>query len=146
MLGKRLISKTFKNLFNPKLLMYFCVSLSLIPSYFKEFIVLSWCMFKNTVALFVLYCKSVSVTVWSNSLSLFQTKERGSTRVHSLNNVNRVLQVLNQNSVSLCFYLPVCPSAGRLSGLRLRARIIFIFFLVSADRRGLRNVLQGQSN
>uniref|UniRef100_A0A3Q1G403 Calponin-homology (CH) domain-containing protein n=1 Tax=Acanthochromis polyacanthus TaxID=80966 RepID=A0A3Q1G403_9TELE len=30
-----------------------------------------------------------------------QTKERGSTRVHSLNNVNRVLQVLHQNSVDL---------------------------------------------
>uniref|UniRef100_A0A8C1QGG0 Utrophin n=1 Tax=Cyprinus carpio TaxID=7962 RepID=A0A8C1QGG0_CYPCA len=29
------------------------------------------------------------------------TKERGSTRVHSLNNVNRVLQVLHQNSVDL---------------------------------------------
>ncbi|XP_067302899.1 utrophin-like isoform X1 [Pseudorasbora parva] len=29
------------------------------------------------------------------------TKERGSTRVHSLNNVNRVLQVLHQNSVEL---------------------------------------------
>ncbi|XP_051736087.1 utrophin isoform X2 [Ctenopharyngodon idella] len=29
------------------------------------------------------------------------TKERGSTRVHSLNNVNRVLQVLQQNSVDL---------------------------------------------
>ncbi|XP_053737339.1 dystrophin isoform X2 [Synchiropus splendidus] len=29
------------------------------------------------------------------------TKERGSTRVHSLNNVNKVLQVLNQNNVDL---------------------------------------------
>ncbi|KAG5846476.1 hypothetical protein ANANG_G00115370 [Anguilla anguilla] len=29
------------------------------------------------------------------------TKERGSTRVHALNNVNRVLQVLHQNSVDL---------------------------------------------
>ncbi|XP_021114944.1 utrophin isoform X4 [Heterocephalus glaber] len=29
------------------------------------------------------------------------TKERGSTRVHALNNVNRVLQVLHQNSVEL---------------------------------------------
>uniref|UniRef100_A0A8C2D8H9 Dystrophin n=1 Tax=Cyprinus carpio TaxID=7962 RepID=A0A8C2D8H9_CYPCA len=29
------------------------------------------------------------------------TKERGSTRVHSLNNVNRVLQVLHQNSLTL---------------------------------------------
>ncbi|KAF5894687.1 utrophin-like isoform X1, partial [Clarias magur] len=29
------------------------------------------------------------------------TKERGSTRVHSLNNVNRVLQVLHQNNVDL---------------------------------------------
>ncbi|XP_057175633.1 dystrophin isoform X1 [Triplophysa rosa] len=29
------------------------------------------------------------------------TKERGSTRVHSLNNVNKVLQVLHQNSVDL---------------------------------------------
>ncbi|KAL0967779.1 hypothetical protein UPYG_G00256790 [Umbra pygmaea] len=29
------------------------------------------------------------------------TKERGSTRVHALNNVNKVLQVLNQNSVDL---------------------------------------------
>lgn len=32
--------------------------------------------------------------------SLSQTKERGSTRVHSLNNVNKVLQVLHQNNVS----------------------------------------------
>ncbi|KAJ8009626.1 hypothetical protein DPEC_G00090860 [Dallia pectoralis] len=29
------------------------------------------------------------------------TKERGSTRVHALNNVNKVLQVLNQNNVDL---------------------------------------------
>ncbi|XP_039603451.1 utrophin isoform X2 [Polypterus senegalus] len=29
------------------------------------------------------------------------TKERGSTRVHALNNINRVLQVLNQNNVEL---------------------------------------------
>ncbi|KAI5096115.1 utrophin [Silurus meridionalis] len=29
----------------------------------------------------------------------FETKERGSTRVHALNNVNRVLQVLHQNNV-----------------------------------------------
>ncbi|XP_023855442.1 utrophin-like [Salvelinus sp. IW2-2015] len=28
------------------------------------------------------------------------TKERGSTRVHALNNVNKVLQVLHQNNVS----------------------------------------------
>uniref|UniRef100_A0A8B9EJ04 Utrophin n=1 Tax=Anser cygnoides TaxID=8845 RepID=A0A8B9EJ04_ANSCY len=31
----------------------------------------------------------------------FQPKERGSTRVHALNNVNRVLQVLHQNNVEL---------------------------------------------
>lgn len=31
---------------------------------------------------------------------IFQPKERGSTRVHALNNVNRVLQVLHQNNVS----------------------------------------------
>lgn len=31
---------------------------------------------------------------------VFQPKERGSTRVHALNNVNRVLQVLHQNNVS----------------------------------------------
>lgn len=31
----------------------------------------------------------------------FQPKERGSTRVHALNNVNRVLQVLHQNNVSI---------------------------------------------
>lgn len=32
---------------------------------------------------------------------VFQPKERGSTRVHALNNVNRVLQVLHQSNVSL---------------------------------------------
>lgn len=32
-----------------------------------------------------------------------QTKERGSTRVHALNNVNKVLQVLHQNNVSSFF-------------------------------------------
>lgn len=45
-----------------------------------------------------------------------QSKERGSTRVHSLNNVNKVLQVLHQNNVStsclvakllcICHFLP----------------------------------------
>lgn len=34
------------------------------------------------------------------SVLFFQPKERGSTRVHALNNVNRVLQVLHQNNVS----------------------------------------------
>lgn len=34
----------------------------------------------------------------------FQPKERGSTRVHALNNVNRVLQVLHQNNVSIFFH------------------------------------------
>lgn len=34
----------------------------------------------------------------------FQPKERGSTRVHALNNVNRVLQVLHQNNVSMFFH------------------------------------------
>lgn len=40
---------------------------------------------------------------WSHLILyfVFQPKERGSTRVHALNNVNRVLQVLHQNSVSL---------------------------------------------
>uniref|UniRef100_A0A8D2JK05 Utrophin n=1 Tax=Varanus komodoensis TaxID=61221 RepID=A0A8D2JK05_VARKO len=32
---------------------------------------------------------------------LFKLKERGSTRVHALNNVNKVLQVLHQNNVEL---------------------------------------------
>uniref|UniRef100_A0A3Q2YEX8 Calponin-homology (CH) domain-containing protein n=1 Tax=Hippocampus comes TaxID=109280 RepID=A0A3Q2YEX8_HIPCM len=32
---------------------------------------------------------------------VIQTKERGSTRVHALNNVNKVLQVLHQNNVDL---------------------------------------------
>lgn len=35
-----------------------------------------------------------------------QTKERGSTRVHALNNVNKVLQVLHQNNVSSWCFLP----------------------------------------
>lgn len=37
------------------------------------------------------------------NLCCFQTKERGSTRVHALNNVNKVLQVLHQNNVSTFF-------------------------------------------
>lgn len=39
----------------------------------------------------------------SANLCCFQTKERGSTRVHALNNVNKVLQVLHQNNVSTFF-------------------------------------------
>uniref|UniRef100_A0A3P9KMC8 Calponin-homology (CH) domain-containing protein n=1 Tax=Oryzias latipes TaxID=8090 RepID=A0A3P9KMC8_ORYLA len=37
----------------------------------------------------------------SDGLPLPQTKERGATRVHALNNVNKVLQVLHQNHVDL---------------------------------------------
>uniref|UniRef100_A0A3P9HAQ3 Calponin-homology (CH) domain-containing protein n=1 Tax=Oryzias latipes TaxID=8090 RepID=A0A3P9HAQ3_ORYLA len=37
----------------------------------------------------------------SDVLPLPQTKERGATRVHALNNVNKVLQVLHQNHVDL---------------------------------------------
>uniref|UniRef100_A0A3P9N7Y9 Calponin-homology (CH) domain-containing protein n=1 Tax=Poecilia reticulata TaxID=8081 RepID=A0A3P9N7Y9_POERE len=36
-----------------------------------------------------------------DTVTIFVTKERGSTRVHSLNNVNKVLQVLHQNNVDL---------------------------------------------
>lgn len=36
-----------------------------------------------------------------------QTKERGFTRVHALNNVNKVLQVLHQNNVSALLYMAV---------------------------------------
>lgn len=48
----------------------------------------------------------LSADLWLFSLP--QTKERGSTRVHALNNVNKVLQVLHQNNVSTdcfcCYY------------------------------------------
>lgn len=48
---------------------------------------------------------SCEKTFWliSAAFPLPQTKERGSTRVHSLNNVNKALQVLHQNNVSTWF-------------------------------------------
>lgn len=40
---------------------------------------------------------------------LLQKRERGRMRVHHLNNVNKALQILEQNNVSNCsFYTTLC--------------------------------------
>uniref|UniRef100_A0A673A7P6 Utrophin n=1 Tax=Sphaeramia orbicularis TaxID=375764 RepID=A0A673A7P6_9TELE len=52
---------------------------------------------KNTFYSFVRYVTVLHYVLFP----VPQTKERGSTRVHALNNVNKVLQVLHQNNVDL---------------------------------------------
>lgn len=62
----------------------------------------TWILSCRSACMFV----SDFVSIWEDVASyllfcfIFQPKERGSTRVHALNNVNRVLQVLHQNNVS----------------------------------------------
>lgn len=46
-------------------------------------------------------CWAVSVVSFC-----FQPKEKGSTRVHALNNVNKALQVLQKNNVSGALDMP----------------------------------------
>ncbi len=77
----------------------------------------------NALALFVLYICERDCTL---SFSVSQTKERGSTRVHSLNNVNRVLQVLHQNSVSLSLPSHVSLLLGDSLGFSC-GRKLFLF-------------------
>lgn len=61
-----------------------------------------------------------------------QTKERGSTRVHALNNVNKVLQVLHQNNVSSRRFLPSSPAAS----------LVNIWWLLSSQSCGVPGVFK----
>lgn len=59
------------------------------------------CSFKVKCINSFFSCWAVSVVSFC-----FQPKEKGSTRVHALNNVNKALQVLQKNNVSGALDMP----------------------------------------